>query len=97
MYITWLFYQTFWYSLVNSESDKEGGLYKPDINHFLLFILISIHIDSIVWYSKFIFLSQARSDSILPSVCYTISYFYPENTYLFVCGVTVDGVTIKIV
>jgi hypothetical protein len=27
-----------------------------------LFILISIHIDSIVWYSKFTFLSQARSD-----------------------------------
>jgi hypothetical protein len=38
-------------SFVNSESDKEGGLYKPDINHFLLFIVISMHIDSIVWYS----------------------------------------------
>jgi hypothetical protein len=23
--------------------------------------------------------------------------FYPENTYLFVCGVTVNGVTIEIV
>jgi hypothetical protein len=24
-------------------------------------------------------------------------FFYPENTYLFVCGVTVNGVNIKIV
>jgi hypothetical protein len=29
-------------SLLNSVLDKDGGLYKPDINHFILFILNSL-------------------------------------------------------
>ena len=48
-------------SLSNSVLDKDGGLYKPDINHFLLSILSSFEIDSTFWNSKFNFLSQARS------------------------------------
>jgi hypothetical protein len=32
-------------SLLNSVLDKDGGLYKPDINHFILFILSSLDID----------------------------------------------------
>ena len=47
-------------SLLKSVLDKDCGLYKPDINHFLLFILSSLDIDSTFWNSKF--LSQARSD-----------------------------------
>ena len=40
-------------SLLNSVLDKDGGLYKPDINHFVLFILSSLDIDSTFWNSKF--------------------------------------------
>ena len=40
-------------SLLNSVLNKDGGLYKPDISHFLLSILSSMYIDSTFWNSKF--------------------------------------------
>ena len=33
-------------SVLNSVLDKDDGLHKPDINHFILFILSSMDIDS---------------------------------------------------
>jgi hypothetical protein len=44
-----------WYfsSYKYSSSIYNGGLYKPDINHFILFILSSLDIDSTFWNSKF--------------------------------------------
>ena len=42
-----------------------------------------------MWYSSHDIHKQYSQGEII--------FFYPENTYLFVCGVTVNGVTIKIV
>jgi hypothetical protein len=62
----------FWETLTKLLSLIDCGLYKPDINHFLLLIRISIMMDSIVLHSSLFFLSQAKSDrtyTINPPPC----------------------------
>jgi hypothetical protein len=47
-------------SSINRWSDNEGGLYRPQINHFLFLKFISVNIDSIVPHSRLFFLSHAK-------------------------------------
>ena len=72
-------------SLLNSVLNKDGGLYKPDISHFLLSILSSMYIDSTFWNSKFTFVSQARSNlvySIKPPSCSVLSVRHENKSHL---------------